>query len=438
MIGIDGGDPFDAGPRPDGGPRPGDSGPRPGDSGPTRVDAGRRDAGTIMRRDAGPPPDSGPPDVCPFMDLGMATGMGVATGSTTTARDDESPCGSSGAPDVVYTWTAPSTGLWVFDLRGSTYDTMLSILAGGCGGAEIDCNDDFFGLESRVEGTLSAGDVVAIVVDGFDTESGSYTLNITAAMPEDCTNGIDDDVDDALDCADSDCDTSTICHELGAQCSDMLDNDADGDTDCADFDCSSEPACVEGGPVLCRDMLDNDGDGAVDCADFDCDTVCQELGNCGDAFDNDADGSVDCADMDCSCDALCGGGGSICPTTDLGSAIGNGVAAGVLAAGSCSAMATSCIGSGGGETTYLWTAPATATYRFDTNDTSGAGGTYDTVLEIRDMDCTGPALGCNDDSEFGLLSSVTVSLTAGQVVVILLDAYSAAGMGNYTLNITML
>jgi hypothetical protein len=54
-------------------------------------------------------------------------------------------------------------------------------------------------------------------------------------------------------------------------CNDGLDNDCDGFVDCADSDCSANPAC---GPVcvpeVCNDGVDNDCDGLIDCADSDC------------------------------------------------------------------------------------------------------------------------------------------------------------------------
>jgi hypothetical protein len=416
-IGMDGGRPVDGGPAEDGGKVKSDGGPR---------DGGRRDSG------------GGGSDVCPEMDLGMATGMGVVSGTTTDARNDVSTsCGGEEAPDRVYIWTAPSDGLWVFDLQGSSYDTMLGLLAGGCDGAELDCNDDTFDLISRVQATLSAGDVVGIVIDGYADDAGSFTLNINSASVEICDNMIDDDIDGYADCADyEDCDALPECHET--ECTDGIDNDGDGDADCFDYDCDGEPTCHEGGTVLCTDGLDNDGDFATDCDDFDCFVVCVEMGNCSDGVDNDLNGATDCADTECSCDPVCGGGGMACPSLDLGGALGSPVNMGYLPPGTCSAMITTCGDVGGGEVSFTWTAPADGTYQFDTSDSTGSGMLYEHVLEVRDATCSGAALGCDDSGAFGGISTIVLTMSAGQVVVIVIDAYDVAGAGYYTLNITTL
>lgn len=56
-----------------------------------------------------------------------------------------------------------------------------------------------------------------------------------------------------------------------AACTDGLDNDSDGAIDCADSDCAGTGICgPEGKDVTCADGYDNDGDGDIDCLDAGC------------------------------------------------------------------------------------------------------------------------------------------------------------------------
>jgi len=162
-----------------------------------------------------------------------------------------------------------------------------------------------------------------------------------------CYDGIDNDGDGKIDCADVDCDGFELgscdtgqpgvcadgtlkCEELSEQCvqiifpspeicDDGLDNDCDGLTDLDDLDCEQ-----------CDDGIDNDGDGKIDCADEDCDGFergpcdtgqpgvcadgtlkCEELSEqcvqitrakpeiCDDGLDNDCDGLTDSNDQSC-------------------------------------------------------------------------------------------------------------------------------------------
>lgn len=150
-----------------------------------------------------------------------------------------------------------------------------------------------------------------------------------------CNDGIDNDGDRFIDCADSDCNPSELCPAQVALyavvmppeqevCNDRVDNDRDGLVDCDDSDCASTSICSP--PVMmygipmpvaenCRDGVDNDRDGAIDCADSDCidadnclptpeyavpfEPAPSEI--CGDGVDNDGDGRIDCDDSDCPC-----------------------------------------------------------------------------------------------------------------------------------------
>jgi hypothetical protein len=251
-----------------------------------------------------------------------------------------------------------------------------------------------------------------------------------------CSDGEDNDGDGDIDCADFDCDEAPACSETDAECADGEDNDGDGDIDCADFDCEEADAC-ETGTAECTDGEDNDGDGDLDCDDYGCFTACDETDQCGDGVDNDGDGDLDCVDSECACDPVCTGEVPMCPDETLGSSVGDGVATGSIVADTCGTRSGASCGDGGSgtETEYRWVAPAAGTYEITTADTSAAGGTYDTILYVLDGSCTGDELACDDDGLASRLSTVTVTVTAGQVLIIVVDAYGTDEAGSFTLNI---
>ena len=118
----------------------------------------------------------------------------------------------------------------------------------------------------------------------------------------DCTDNADNDGDGMTDCADSDCmgvgckaaPFTFVCggagmcqcnggnpqpEDAGVSCRDGIDNDCNGAIDCADQACDLESCNPDGGPgcvcaghkpteLACADLLDNDNDGLIDCADF--------------------------------------------------------------------------------------------------------------------------------------------------------------------------
>jgi len=106
----------------------------------------------------------------PYTDTG-ATCDNVADISTT--------CGGGGtAQDVVYMYTPAANVTVTVSLCGSSYDTVLEVQQGI--GVAIACNDDYCGLQSEIQGlALLGGTTYYIIVDGYGTGCGSYTLSVT-------------------------------------------------------------------------------------------------------------------------------------------------------------------------------------------------------------------------------------------------------------------
>ena len=117
---------------------------------------------------------------CPMIDLGSTVPQTV-TGTTANAADVLRPsCGSGGAGEVTYSFTAPAAGTYVVDTFGSSLDTVLSVLDGSCSGAVLACNDNAAGSEqSRMTLELAEGQTIVLLVDGSAAgASGDFTLNI--------------------------------------------------------------------------------------------------------------------------------------------------------------------------------------------------------------------------------------------------------------------
>jgi hypothetical protein len=127
-----------------------------------------------------------PPPTCPGAvapgSLGSAVGTAVATGTTAGGADDFIlSCGGEAA-DVVFSWIAPSEGVFVFDTNGSAYDTVLELRAPDCQHVSA-CDDDVDTnagtLWSSVPYAADAGELIYIVLSGYN-ETGAYQLNVTA------------------------------------------------------------------------------------------------------------------------------------------------------------------------------------------------------------------------------------------------------------------
>jgi hypothetical protein len=99
---------------------------------------------------------------------------------TEVAGDSVAPsCGSSGARDQTFGFTAPVTDYYVFDTFGASFDTVLS-LYDRCNGAELACNDNAGALpQSEVVRKLREGERALVVVEGRAGDTGTGMLHVS-------------------------------------------------------------------------------------------------------------------------------------------------------------------------------------------------------------------------------------------------------------------
>ncbi len=109
----------------------------------------------------------------------------VVTGSTTGATNS----GGNASPDVFYEYTGSGQLEFVTISLcdgGTNYDSYLRVFA-SCGnlavGSEIIFNDDFCGLQSQLTFESDGTSTYIIMVEGFGTGSGDFSLEITCELP---------------------------------------------------------------------------------------------------------------------------------------------------------------------------------------------------------------------------------------------------------------
>ena len=117
---------------------------------------------------------------CPDYSIGSEPAI---TGTTAAGTDyTSSICTANPMSAVSFRWVAPSSATWTFSSEGSDFDTLLMLEEDTCGGVEIDCNDDYVSASygySLVSTYLNAGEVVAVILGGYEGETGTYVLNIS-------------------------------------------------------------------------------------------------------------------------------------------------------------------------------------------------------------------------------------------------------------------
>jgi len=129
----------------------------------------------------GPPP----PANDNFADRIALTGATATTTGTNSGATGElsEPAQSGPINSSWWSWTAPSTGTFTIDTRGSGSDTYLSLFTGSNLPtlALVEANDDEpgHGLTSRITRSFTAGTTYQIAVDGWSSTRGPIRLSVT-------------------------------------------------------------------------------------------------------------------------------------------------------------------------------------------------------------------------------------------------------------------
>lgn len=360
---------------------------------------------------------------CPDAELGSAVPFVVDAENATAFDRGGSSCGGVGGPERLYAFTAPSDGLYGFEV-GGPFDPVLHLQDGVCSFQELACNDDLPGtLFAGLAHSLSAGQTVTIAVDTVDAAGGPFTLVGDRIQAEACPALI--------------AGGEWPFAGFGATFEGI---DAAGST-CGGWatpDESWQWTAPDGGSW--RVSVVADFDWVISVFDGGCDG---ELLGCRNAFESGvSDGSV-VVQLEAGqsiaivVDGVAGSTGvyelhidpfegceaAPLPAEPPVSIVGSTVGEPAQNAGSCAPTDAS------PEAVYLFVPPVTGQYLLGTS-----GSSYDTVLYVRAGDCGGPELACNDDSPSDITSELVVDLVAGQPVYVFVDGYGGDA-GPYQLDV---
>ncbi|MFT6397054.1 MAG: cysteine-rich repeat protein, partial [Bradymonadia bacterium] len=316
------------------------------------------------------------------------TGDSVVSGNSCGPDlDAEASCGGTNSGgDYSILFTATAAGEYTFDTDNGArgYDTTL-YARDSCGGTELVCNDDSLGTASSISLTLGAGESVVLYVSGFNANCGDFELDVAfvSAIVDVCGDGA---VGPSETCDDG--------------------NATPGD--------GCDAACAVEGGWSCPTP-------GASCDEICGDSLIVGAEECDDGNTTDGDG----------CSATCTAEPT-CPEATLAT-VGDAAAAGdTCASGDIDGSAT-CGGSNlGGDYSVEFTATADGTYVFDT---AALATDFDTVLYARDT-CGGAELACNDDA-VGTRSEISLTMTAGQTVVIYVSGFNTA-CGDFELDVAYL
>ncbi len=181
----------------------------------------------------------------------LQAGPGTHAGALQGIGDQVSFPGLTGAAEQWWELTATVDATVVLSVTGAAFASNLLVFQ--------DCGDvpdaplavTSGGGDLQVRLPMVTGQSVRIAVEKITPMTSAtlpyaYGLQVSVLSSQEtglCTDGLDNDEDGAVDCADADCagiDGACLVERL---CSDGVDDDADGLTDCADADCEAQETC---------------------------------------------------------------------------------------------------------------------------------------------------------------------------------------------------
>jgi hypothetical protein len=364
------------------------------------------------------PSAAGISEACVDVDGVIAVTSVPLSGTNVGAHNDYNfSCTTSSSDaglDVVYQLDLPQTSTIQFTTEPNDFDQALTLLNSTCGGTPLSCTDP----ETFTQTNLAAGRYY-LVVDAWSTGTGTFSLNVSGTI----VNGGNCELplvqSGALTCAaGSSCQGavgSRTCQP--AACGDTIDADGDGfpgyptDPGCTSIadadetdDCPSGPNCPD-----CSNDLDDDGDLMID---YPMDP------NCASASFADEAGCALETD----------------PILVITAPVTMGTTTGMTndTTPSCQTNTTT------PDVGLRLDVPVMlSTLTADTNGSTGADGTFDTILTIRNASCTMPELACDDDINFpaNAFSEIVSTNVAPGSYLYIVDGYQSDNIGPFQLNV---
>ncbi|MEZ4239045.1 MAG: M4 family metallopeptidase [Myxococcota bacterium] len=145
----------------------------------------------------------------------------------------------------------PGAIAMAFSLAGDNGDADLYVRRGSPPTTSTyDCSSISPTSNERCEINPASAGTYYVLVHSYATFN-NVDLTVEAsgatALPEVCNDGVDNDGDGDIDCADTDCAADPVCTGAGEICDDGIDNNGNDVNDCFDADCSTTPACLLSG-----------------------------------------------------------------------------------------------------------------------------------------------------------------------------------------------